>query len=66
MLRAVPKDRKKFDTNSEPLLEVTWEGTLCLENTQRTNKCDGVVSRDKDCLLGEPVYYDQDSVKPGG
>jgi len=33
MLRAVPKDQKKFDTNSELLSEVTWEETLCLENT---------------------------------
>jgi len=38
MLRAVPKDRKKFDTNSEPLSEVTWEETPCLENTWRTNR----------------------------
>ena len=27
--------------------------------------CDGIVSRDKDHLLGEPVNYDQDSVKTG-
>ena len=33
MLKAVPKDQKKFDTNSKPLLEVTWEEILCLENT---------------------------------
>ena len=38
MLRAVPKDRKKFDTNSKLLLEVTWEETLYLENTWRTNR----------------------------
>ena len=24
---------KKEDTNSEPQLDVTWEGTLCLEKT---------------------------------
>jgi len=24
------------------------------------------MGKDKDCLLGEPVDYDQDSVKPGG
>jgi len=24
------------------------------------------MGRDKDCLLGEPVDYDQDSVKPRG
>jgi len=29
------------------------------------NRCDGVVGRDKDRLLGELVDYDQDSVKPG-
>ena len=33
MLRAVPKDQKKFDTNSKPLSEVTWEEMLYLENT---------------------------------
>ena len=27
---------------------------------------DGVMGRDKDCLLGELVDYDQDSVKPRG
>ena len=66
MSRAVPKDRKKFDTNSEPLSEVTWEGTPFLENTWRTNRHDGVVGRDKDHLLGELVDYDQDSIKPRG
>ena len=24
------------------------------------------MDRDKDCLVGEPVNYNQDSVKPGG
>ena len=27
---------------------------------------DSVMGRNKDCLLGELVDYDQDSVKPGG
>ena len=39
MSRTVPKDRKKFDTNSEPLSEVIWEGMPCLENTCRINRC---------------------------
>jgi len=30
------------------------------------NRHDGVMGRDKDRLLGEPVDYDQDSVKPRG
>ena len=38
MFRAVPKKQKKFNTNSKPLLEVTWEGILCLENTWRMNR----------------------------
>jgi len=38
MSRAVSKKQKKFDTNSEPLLEVTWKGTPYLENTWRTNR----------------------------
>ena len=29
----IPKNWKKFDTNSEPLLEMTWEETSYLENT---------------------------------
>src|SRR6266403_5404208 len=33
MSRAVPKERKNQETNSEPLSEVTCEGTPCLENT---------------------------------
>jgi len=66
MFRTVPKEWKKFDTNFEPLLEVTWEETPCLENTWRTNRYDGIIGRDKDCLLGKPVDYNQDSVKPRG
>ena len=43
MFRAVLKEWKKSewkksDTNSKPLLEMTWEETLCLENIERTNK----------------------------
>ena len=30
------------------------------------NRCNSIMSRDKDYLLGELVNYDQDSVKPGG
>ena len=29
-------------------------------------KCDGVMGRDKDCLLGKLVNYDQNSIKPRG
>ena len=29
----IPKDWKKFDTNSKPLLEMTWEETPYLEHT---------------------------------
>ena len=29
---------EKLDTNSEPLLEMTWEEMLCLENTWRMNR----------------------------
>ena len=31
-----PSERKKWETNSEPLSEVTWVGTPCLENTCMT------------------------------
>jgi len=33
MSRTVPKEQKKFDTNSKPLSEVAWEETPYLENT---------------------------------
>ena len=29
-------------------------------------KCNGIVGKDKNCLLGKLVDYNQDSVKPGG
>ena len=35
MSRALPRDLKKWETNSEPLSEVMWEGTPCFENTWR-------------------------------
>ena len=36
MPSAFPRERKKCETNSEPLSEVTWEGTPCFENTCAT------------------------------
>src|SRR6266481_1463207 len=39
MSRAVPKDRKKCETNSEPRSDVTWDGTPCFEKTWRTKSC---------------------------
>jgi len=32
----------------------------------QVHECDGVMGRDKDYLLGEPVNYDQDSIKLRG
>ena len=32
----------------------------------QVHRCDHVMGRDKDCLLSEPVNYDQNIVKPGG
>ena len=60
MFKAVPKEWKKFDTNSEPMSEITWEETLCLE------KYNDVMDRDKDCLLSKLVNYDQNSIKYRG
>ena len=37
MSSAFLRDPKKCDMNSDPRLEVTWEGTPCLENTCSTN-----------------------------
>ena len=37
MSRAFPRERKKWDTNSEPRSEVMWEGTPCLEKTWSRN-----------------------------
>jgi len=36
---AVPREWKKWDTNSILPSEVTWLGTPCLEKTCRTNNC---------------------------
>jgi len=33
MSKAVPNEQKKFDTNSKPLSEVVWKGTLCVLQT---------------------------------
>ena len=33
--RGETRERKKWEMNSEPRLEVMWEGTPCLENTWR-------------------------------
>ena len=35
MSRTLPRDLKEWETDLEPLLEVMWEGTLCLEKTWR-------------------------------
>ena len=35
MSRALPRDLKKWETNSEPLLKMIWKGTPCLEKTWR-------------------------------
>ena len=35
--RAFPREQKKWEMNSVPLLEVTWAGTPCLENTWSRN-----------------------------
>src|SRR5438128_5184353 len=39
MLSVVPSERKKWETNSVPQSEVTWEGTPCLEKMCRRNSC---------------------------
>ena len=48
MSSALPKDRQKCEMNSEPLSEVTCEGTPCLEKTCRTkswaSSCEVTVS----------------------
>src|ERR1700692_2108841 len=33
MSNAFPREWKKWETNSVPRLDVTWDGTPCLENT---------------------------------
>ena len=35
VLRALPRERKKWEMNSKPMLVVIWEGTPCLENIWR-------------------------------
>src|SRR5690242_20511532 len=44
--RALPREWKKWETNLELRLEVTWEGTPCLEKMWRTKSwasCSGVI-----------------------
>ena len=38
MSRVVPKEQKKFDTNSKPMSEMIWKGILYLENMWRINR----------------------------
>ena len=38
MSKAFLRERKKWETNLDPQLEVMLEGTPCFENTWRTNK----------------------------
>jgi len=33
MSRAVPREQKKWETNSEPRSDITWDGSLCFEKT---------------------------------
>ena len=37
MSNAFPSEWKKWDTNSEPQSDVTWDGTSCFEKTCKTN-----------------------------
>ena len=37
-----------------------------IESTVNDLDSDGIMGRNKDCLLGKPVDYDQDSVKSKG
>ena len=39
MSKAFLSEWKKWDMNSDPWLEVTWEGTPCLEKTWSMNSC---------------------------
>jgi len=57
MSSASPSDRKNEETNSEPLSEVTCEGTPCLEKTWRMNSLASIgavivsmVGMKNDCL----------------
>jgi len=39
MSRAVPKEQKKFDTNSKLLSEIIWKGTLFEEHMEDEQTC---------------------------
>ena len=58
MLRTFPSERKKAETNSMPLSEVTCDGTPCLEKTWRMNNLArsgdvmvSTVGMKRDCLV---------------
>ena len=52
-----PSDWKKEETISEPLLEVTCEGTLCLEKTWRMNDLVSIGA----VIIGNPMHEDHSS-----
>src|SRR5260370_38647689 len=56
---SLPRDQKKWETNSEPQLEVTWDGVPCFENTWVRNSwassgksMESWVGMKRDCLVG--------------
>src|SRR5258708_32346380 len=55
---SLPRDRKKWETNSEPWSEVTWDGVPCFENTWVRNSwvssgesMESWVGMKRDCLV---------------
>ena len=71
MSKALPREWKKWDTNSDPQSEVIWEGTPCLEKTwRRNNFCqsggvDSVMRGDEYALLGQAIHDDKDGGESG-
>src|SRR5260221_9407805 len=55
---SLPRDRKKWETNSEPQLEVTWDGVPCFKNMWVRNSwassgesMESWVGMKRDCLV---------------
>ena len=62
MLSALPSVWKKEDMNSEPRLDVTWEGTPCLEKTWMMKSLASSAEVMVLCVRMKMFYFDSQSM----
>ena len=61
MSSALPTVWKKEDTNLEPQLDVTWEGTQCLEKTWMTKSLGSSAEVMVSCVRVKMLCFDSQS-----